>query len=230
MIEHLNGFKKTFAFLNPTWAALKYFDEKEFLNIVQGEAKLTTATAIGKKPKVLDLPNSYYRNNAANNNNSSSSGSSDSSSMLSFNSFIKQQTNYYPQLHQKKSISSLSPSSSGQDPIHSRDSYLRVSAVNLSGSDILSCSNSTSESSFAKYSYKELPDPPCNEFEGDTITKTTTTAPECNDNVFCWPIDKLKPRPSLGSPFSSPNLAQIRTQQQQQIFDRRRRRISNDFS
>ncbi|KAI8875141.1 hypothetical protein K501DRAFT_135305, partial [Backusella circina FSU 941] len=54
-LEHINAFKKTFAFLNHTWAALKYFDEGEFLNIVQGEVS-PTSNAIGKKPKVLDLP------------------------------------------------------------------------------------------------------------------------------------------------------------------------------
>ncbi|KAL0143998.1 hypothetical protein V8B55DRAFT_1482594 [Mucor lusitanicus] len=53
--QHLNTFKKAFSFLNPSWAALKYFDEKEFLNLVQGEARLTTTAAIGKKPRTLDL-------------------------------------------------------------------------------------------------------------------------------------------------------------------------------
>ncbi|KAG1215502.1 hypothetical protein G6F69_000942 [Rhizopus microsporus] len=52
--RQLSAFKKTFSFLNPTWAALKYFDEKEFLEIVQGEARVVK-TAVGKKPKILGL-------------------------------------------------------------------------------------------------------------------------------------------------------------------------------
>lgn len=53
-LGQLSAFKKTFSFLNPTWAALKYFDEKEFLEIVQGEARVVK-TAVGKKPKILGL-------------------------------------------------------------------------------------------------------------------------------------------------------------------------------
>ncbi|KAI9485713.1 MAG: hypothetical protein EXX96DRAFT_546179 [Benjaminiella poitrasii] len=60
--QQLSSFERTFAFLNPTWAALKYFDEKEFLSIVQGEAKFIRA-AIGKKPRRLDLPDLYYMHN-----------------------------------------------------------------------------------------------------------------------------------------------------------------------
>ncbi|KAL0093770.1 alternative NADP(H) dehydrogenase [Phycomyces blakesleeanus] len=52
--QQMGSIKRTFAFLNPTWAALKSFDEQQFLRIVQGEAA-ASSLAIGKKPKKLDL-------------------------------------------------------------------------------------------------------------------------------------------------------------------------------
>lgn len=115
--QHLNSFKKTFSFLNPTWAALKYFDEKEFLNIVQGEAKLTTRTAIGKKPSVLELDDSR---------------DSDSYSMSSVNSLIN---HHHQQQQIKKKTTLLSPC------MHNRalsTQSLEISTTNLSGSDIIS--------------------------------------------------------------------------------------------
>ncbi|KAG0167927.1 hypothetical protein DFQ30_005515 [Apophysomyces sp. BC1015] len=53
--QQLGLFKKTFAFLNPNWAALKSFDEQQFLRIVQGEAA-ASSLAIGKMPKYLEAP------------------------------------------------------------------------------------------------------------------------------------------------------------------------------
>jgi hypothetical protein len=125
--QHLNSFKKAFSFLNPTWAALKYFDEKEFLNIVQGEAKLTTTSAIGKKPSILDLDNE---------------GESDGCSILSVNSIF----NHHHQQHQqqqqqtKKKTTSLSPCvhDSALSTQSSIEVPLEISTTNLSGSDIIS--------------------------------------------------------------------------------------------
>ncbi|KAI8639862.1 hypothetical protein BD408DRAFT_391541 [Parasitella parasitica] len=113
--QHLNAFKKTFSFLNPTWAALKYFDEKEFLSLVQGEVKRTTTAAIGKKPRVLYLNRS--------------------NSILHLNSTIRhQQTknkaiSLSPNMHNR-----LSPTQSATSEILP----LEISATNLSGSDIIS--------------------------------------------------------------------------------------------
>ncbi|KAI8080897.1 hypothetical protein BDF21DRAFT_361696 [Thamnidium elegans] len=134
--KHLSNFKKTFAFLNPTWAALKYFDEKEFLNIVQGEAKLST-TAIGKKPSRLNLnvPDTFYKNTSCSN------------STYSVSSIFKQQTNLQ-QNHIKKgtaeSLFSLASSTS--------DAHLHVSATNLSGSDIVTNTNESRDATVAALS------------------------------------------------------------------------------
>ncbi|KAG1218554.1 hypothetical protein G6F35_008222 [Rhizopus arrhizus] len=57
--QQLGSLRKTFSFLNPSWAALKYFDEKEFLHIVQGETKSSVPAAVGRKPKALDLPKDF---------------------------------------------------------------------------------------------------------------------------------------------------------------------------
>lgn len=126
-LENLNSLKKTFAFLNPSWAALKYFDEQEFLNIVQGEARLTTAAAIGRKPKVLTIPEKLYKNAGY---DSSSASVYSAHSAYSVGSMFKQQTNHQ-HTHSKKS-DSVSTSSSGTE------SCVRISAKNLSGLDILS--------------------------------------------------------------------------------------------
>lgn len=140
--ESLSPFKKTFAFLNPSWAALKYFDEKEFLNIVQGEANLATSSAIGKKPRVLDLPDTYYRDFAENRSSSASIKSSNSS--IYFQN--QQQTNDHHNNTQntKKSspTSTTSPDTLSPSP-SSSENILRVSATNLSGSDIITTNNQT---------------------------------------------------------------------------------------
>ncbi|KAI7872825.1 hypothetical protein BDF14DRAFT_1960819 [Spinellus fusiger] len=52
--QNTSTIKRTFAFLNPTWAALKNFDEQQFLKIVQGEAA-ACSLAVGRKPKKLDV-------------------------------------------------------------------------------------------------------------------------------------------------------------------------------
>ncbi|KAL9559520.1 hypothetical protein PS6_000732 [Mucor atramentarius] len=124
--QHLNTFKKAFSFLNPSWAALKYFDEKEFLNLVQGEARLTTKAAIGKKPSILDLD----RNS-----------SSDSCSILSVNSIISHHHILPHQQQQtKKKTTSLAPCMPNRTlSIQSTiEVPLEISATNMSGSDIIS--------------------------------------------------------------------------------------------
>ncbi|KAI9497800.1 hypothetical protein BDB00DRAFT_916219 [Zychaea mexicana] len=56
--QKLGMLKKRFAFLNPSWAALKYFDEQQFLKMVQGEAA-SSSQALGRMPRRLTLPSNY---------------------------------------------------------------------------------------------------------------------------------------------------------------------------
>ncbi|KAI8086634.1 uncharacterized protein BX664DRAFT_336377 [Halteromyces radiatus] len=51
--QQLSSWKKSFSFLNPTWAALKYFDEQEFIRIVAGETKIRQRP-IGRLPTPLN--------------------------------------------------------------------------------------------------------------------------------------------------------------------------------
>ncbi|KAI7870036.1 hypothetical protein BDF14DRAFT_1778675 [Spinellus fusiger] len=53
--QNLNRLKKKFAFLNLSWAALKYFNETQFMNIVQGQSGISSHT-LGKLPRRLALP------------------------------------------------------------------------------------------------------------------------------------------------------------------------------
>ncbi|KAI8992508.1 hypothetical protein BDB01DRAFT_717517 [Pilobolus umbonatus] len=108
--QKLSHFKKTFAFLNPTWAALKYFDENEFLEIVLGESRVS-ATAIGKKPKVLGLPHTSKR--------------SDHSLLACKNKHTHQH-----HISQRKTLMPYEGSN---------EAVLSISATNLYGSDILAC-------------------------------------------------------------------------------------------
>lgn len=55
-IENLNSIKKRFSFLNPSWAALKYFDEQQFLKIVQGQGSINASQVLGRLPRKLALP------------------------------------------------------------------------------------------------------------------------------------------------------------------------------
>ena len=57
LTEKLGMLKKRFAFLNPSWAALKYFDETQFLKMVQGES--ASSSALGRMPRRLTLPSNY---------------------------------------------------------------------------------------------------------------------------------------------------------------------------
>lgn len=136
LIESLSTFKKTFAFLNPSWAALKYFDEKEFLNIVQGETSLATSTAIGKKPRTLDLPETYYRDSIVNKASSASIRSTNSSIYYQ----QQQQTNDHHYTKKSSQSSTTSPDTLSPSP-SSSENILRVSATNLSGSDIITTNN-----------------------------------------------------------------------------------------
>lgn len=52
----MNTIKKKFSFLNPNWAALKYFDEQQFLRIVQGQGSINSSHVLGRLPRKLDLP------------------------------------------------------------------------------------------------------------------------------------------------------------------------------
>lgn len=55
-VENLNTIKKKFSFLNPSWAALKYFDEQQFLRIVQGQGSINSSQVLGRLPRRLNLP------------------------------------------------------------------------------------------------------------------------------------------------------------------------------
>ncbi|CEI93543.1 hypothetical protein RMCBS344292_07775 [Rhizopus microsporus] len=57
--QNLNMIKKKFSFLNPSWAALKYFDEQQFLRIVQGQGSINSSQVLGKFPRKLDLPQKH---------------------------------------------------------------------------------------------------------------------------------------------------------------------------
>lgn len=48
----MDRIKKHLGFLNPTWAALKYYDEQEYLQMVQGESCPMTNT-FGRLPRTL---------------------------------------------------------------------------------------------------------------------------------------------------------------------------------
>jgi len=52
--ESLNLLQKSGAFMSPHWAALKQFDEHQFLKLVSGESRLA-ASVIGRFPKKLGL-------------------------------------------------------------------------------------------------------------------------------------------------------------------------------
>ncbi|CAO3675391.1 unnamed protein product [Umbelopsis ramanniana] len=52
--ENLSTFKKAFSFLTPHWAALKQFDETQFLSLVSGESQWSSSV-IGRLPKKLML-------------------------------------------------------------------------------------------------------------------------------------------------------------------------------
>ncbi|CEP17521.1 hypothetical protein [Parasitella parasitica] len=54
--QNLNSIKKRFSFLNPSWAALKYFDEQQFLKIVQGQGSINSSQVLGRLPRKLNLP------------------------------------------------------------------------------------------------------------------------------------------------------------------------------
>ncbi|CAO3685146.1 unnamed protein product [Rhizopus stolonifer] len=54
--QNLNSIKKKFSFLNPSWAALKYFDEQQFLRIVQGQGSIHSSHVLGRLPRKLELP------------------------------------------------------------------------------------------------------------------------------------------------------------------------------
>ncbi|EIE79137.1 hypothetical protein RO3G_03842 [Rhizopus delemar RA 99-880] len=51
-IENLNSLERHLSFLNPTWEALKYFNEKQYFKIVRSK-KLSI---IGRTPKTLEAP------------------------------------------------------------------------------------------------------------------------------------------------------------------------------
>ncbi|KAI7902737.1 uncharacterized protein BX663DRAFT_510308 [Cokeromyces recurvatus] len=143
----LNPLKKFFAFLSPTWAALKGFDEIEFINIVQGESSFMSK-GIGRKPKVLGLPNTLYKRNS----------SIDA---------------IYPENHSnsnvsyKKRVASLSPSESIKRAslINGHDLLLQVYSTNLSGSDVLY--NEVTENDEENKRYHILRNPSLSDHKGN---------------------------------------------------------------
>lgn len=194
-IEKLNIFQKSFSFLNPTWAALKFFDEKEFMEMVQGNTtSFTSSLAIGKKPKLLYLPESYYTSTAFTtntshpDNNNKHNQKSDSHSILSFNMThpIRQASTHSP----KKSSTILTPS------LHSRASSrntvdLHVSTTNLSGSDILSVH---------KFEIRH-------HSKQDDLPSPCVLGPQTQQtNDYCFNVNHgLKPQPAVRAHYSNPN-------------------------
>ncbi|KAI8069639.1 hypothetical protein BC940DRAFT_297165 [Gongronella butleri] len=53
--QKLGTLKKAFSFLNHSWAALKYFDELQFLELVQGQRPHATHGVIGRLPRQLSF-------------------------------------------------------------------------------------------------------------------------------------------------------------------------------
>ncbi|KAL9554934.1 hypothetical protein MBANPS3_002591 [Mucor bainieri] len=170
--QHLNTFKKAFSFLNPSWAALKYFDEKEFLNLVQGEAKLATTAAIGKKPRMLDLDRS---------------SGSDSCSILSVNSIISHHhlMQHQQQQQTKKKTTSLKPYLHNRTlSTHSTvEVPLEISATNMSGSDIISIQHQDS--------VLFPPSAPVT-----SVSAPTLSPPQRPPCACSYTSNQLKPRPS----------------------------------
>ncbi|KAI7880754.1 FAD/NAD(P)-binding domain-containing protein [Lichtheimia hyalospora FSU 10163] len=58
--QKLGTIRRRFAFLNPAWAALKMFDEQQYLKMVQGEA-INSTQVFGRMPRRLTLPAGYTR-------------------------------------------------------------------------------------------------------------------------------------------------------------------------
>ncbi|KAI7882666.1 FAD/NAD(P)-binding domain-containing protein [Lichtheimia hyalospora FSU 10163] len=62
--KNMDKIKKYLGFLNPTWAALKYYDEHEYLQMVQGEHCPMTQ-AFGRPPRILckhpESPNRFMK-------------------------------------------------------------------------------------------------------------------------------------------------------------------------
>ncbi|KAG0179682.1 hypothetical protein DFQ29_001754 [Apophysomyces sp. BC1021] len=51
--KKLSSFMRKFSFLNPHWTALKYFDEQQFVKVVQDRTK--AASVVGRLPRKLPL-------------------------------------------------------------------------------------------------------------------------------------------------------------------------------
>ncbi|CAO3580097.1 unnamed protein product [Absidia cylindrospora] len=77
--QKIGGLKKAFSFLNPSWAALKYFDEQQFLQLVQGQQLYNTNGVIGRLPRLLTFaslgqqPPTLSQSSSTRNHTSSSS-------------------------------------------------------------------------------------------------------------------------------------------------------------
>lgn len=51
--KSMDKIKKYLGFLNPTWAALKCYDEQEYLQMVQGESSSPITQPFGRLPRTL---------------------------------------------------------------------------------------------------------------------------------------------------------------------------------
>ncbi|KAL9554968.1 hypothetical protein MBANPS3_002570 [Mucor bainieri] len=132
--QNLNSIKKRFSFLNPSWAALKYFDEQQFLKIVQGQGTINSSQVLGRLPRKLNLPAQtqppqLQHSRSKSQNSSSSVVTSPPPSMLSRNTSTTVQRQSSTSSNAKYgSAPSLRPRSSSQSQ-HQLYTSSRVDAL-----------------------------------------------------------------------------------------------------
>lgn len=134
-IENLNSIKKRFSFLNPSWAALKYFDEQQFLKIVQGQGTINSSQVLGRLPRKLNLPAQaqppqLQHSRSKSQNSSSSVVTSPPASLLSRtpSTTIQRQSSTSSNAKYGNSVPSLRPRSSSQSQ-HQLYTSSRVDAL-----------------------------------------------------------------------------------------------------
>ncbi|CDH54154.1 pyridine nucleotide-disulfide oxidoreductasefamily protein [Lichtheimia corymbifera JMRC:FSU:9682] len=105
--QRLGLLKKKFAFLNPAWAALKLFDEQQYLRMVQGEA-MNSSQVFGRMPRKLGLPHGYaYHSPIHSYSLASLEASLDQHIPQSSTSSVHRHLNHHQQQQQQQSSSLL---------------------------------------------------------------------------------------------------------------------------
>ncbi|KAI7901454.1 uncharacterized protein BX663DRAFT_514469 [Cokeromyces recurvatus] len=116
--QNLNNIKKKFSFLNPSWAALKYFDEQQFLRIVQGQGSINSSQVLGRLPRKLNLP-SDYNSRSSSLLQHSRTKTSFSSSVLSSHNIM---TNSHVSVNNRRHLSSVNTNTSHTPSLRRRSS------------------------------------------------------------------------------------------------------------